>query len=346
MFSLAHLLPQAATSVMQPLGSGAVNPNGEIVISGRRDPTAIPPMEGDPAPPPMGNRSYIEEARAAGENAPKRKGMFGTKGTLRDVLGVLGDAFLVQSGNDPMYAPARQREKMGDAMSGFTESPEAAMAAIERMAQVDPAAAQQMYQQFQQEMIRKQQAENAAANNQSLAGRRDAQNYSEGVEKFGQLMRAANPETYPTVARILGRIKDVYGLGEEFHIPEAFDPDLAEAYATGGTPRIVQSQERIEQGDRRLGQADQRIGLERQRVDIARQRANRPPAGRNPTDASMAQGILDKIRRGGTPTAGEAEVLDRLGYGPNGKKRGSGGRSAPPPPPNPKYKGWSAKPNQ
>src|SRR3546814_16989240 len=32
------------------------------------------------------------------ENLPEHKGMFGLKGTLRDVVGMLGDAFLVQIG--------------------------------------------------------------------------------------------------------------------------------------------------------------------------------------------------------------------------------------------------------
>lgn len=55
-----------------------------------------------------------------------RKGMFGTKGTLRDVLGVLGDAFLVQGGEKAIYGPQRQREKAGDAMFGATDNPQQA----------------------------------------------------------------------------------------------------------------------------------------------------------------------------------------------------------------------------
>ncbi len=63
-----------------------------------------------------------------------RAGMFGVKGTLRDVIGTLGDAFLVQSGNAPMYAPRRREERIGDAMRGMTQDYDSMMQASERLA--------------------------------------------------------------------------------------------------------------------------------------------------------------------------------------------------------------------
>jgi len=69
------------------------------------------------------------------EEASQRKGMFGVKGTLRDILGLVGDAFLVQGGRNPVYAPARQQERISDAMAGFSVDP---IAAGERVANYDP----------------------------------------------------------------------------------------------------------------------------------------------------------------------------------------------------------------
>lgn len=56
-----------------------------------------------------------------------RKGAFGMKGTLRDVVGILGDAFLVQSGNKAVYGPRRDQERFADSLAGFTRDPGAAV---------------------------------------------------------------------------------------------------------------------------------------------------------------------------------------------------------------------------
>jgi hypothetical protein len=45
-----------------------------------------------PDAPDLGNRSYADAADAANANHPDHKGMFGIHGTLRDILGVIGDA--------------------------------------------------------------------------------------------------------------------------------------------------------------------------------------------------------------------------------------------------------------
>src|SRR3546814_5982625 len=73
--------------------------------------------------------------------------MFGLKGTLRDVVGMLGDAFLVQSGNKAVYAPQRQQEKAGDALLGMGPGQE--RDAIARVMQVDPEAGMKMFKDWQ-----------------------------------------------------------------------------------------------------------------------------------------------------------------------------------------------------
>lgn len=62
-----------------------------------------------------------EEIAVNGVGPYERKGLFGIKGTARDILGLLGDAFLVQSGNKPMYAPRREEERKADALRSFFE---------------------------------------------------------------------------------------------------------------------------------------------------------------------------------------------------------------------------------
>lgn len=78
--------------------------------------------------------------------APEHKGMFGVKGTFRDILGGLGDAFLASAGQGPMYSKVRANEKLGDAMQG---SPFGSDQMLMAVAQHDPNMAMEMYKQQQ-----------------------------------------------------------------------------------------------------------------------------------------------------------------------------------------------------
>lgn len=146
---LPHKVCQAQEGVPAALGptapgQGAPDTIGteDIVANGQRQPGPVAPQ--DLVPRSLGNRDFIEERQQAAQNgseAAQHKGMFGTKGVLRDVLGILGDSFLVQRGNKAIYRPQRDKEDAADAMAGFTQDP---LAAAERMTGVDPAAAREM----------------------------------------------------------------------------------------------------------------------------------------------------------------------------------------------------------
>lgn len=300
----------------------------DIVISGRRPGADVSDADvGGPAPRSLGNRGFIEEQIAAAENVPERTGMFGMKGTLRDVLGVLGDAFLVQSGNDPVYRPQRERERMANAMAGHTADP---LAAAERVGGLDPEMGHNMAKDYAAAMAREQQLQNQAANNESLADRRSWQTYDGGLEALGQLAHAgsqASPEVYQNyILPIMQRVKLNAGIGDEFVIPGQHDPNALSALATGGTPRTVQAQTRIEQGDRRIDinerQGDARLGIQQQNADTSARRAS---------DSARLRQESNDIARQRADQAGSSQR--------------SGRRSAPPPPPSDRFRGWSATPN-
>jgi hypothetical protein len=91
----------------------------------------------------LGNDRAVAQARMAEEStnrASDRKSLFGARGTLRDILGTLGDFFLVGGGGSPMYYPMREREKWADALQGMTQGPEAERAAFERAMRINPEA--------------------------------------------------------------------------------------------------------------------------------------------------------------------------------------------------------------
>jgi hypothetical protein len=78
-----------------------------------------------------------------------RHGALGVKGTLRDVLGILGDSFLLGSGHKANYRPIRQEEKKSDALLGMTGGPAAQREAIERLAQLDSKAGSKMMDEYE-----------------------------------------------------------------------------------------------------------------------------------------------------------------------------------------------------
>lgn len=72
------------------------------------------------------NLPEIQAAQQGQAQNPQHTGLFGVKGTLRNVLGILGDAMLMQHGNQAVYAPRVQQEREADAMAGFQSDPRAA----------------------------------------------------------------------------------------------------------------------------------------------------------------------------------------------------------------------------
>lgn len=290
-------------------------------------------QDGMEPPPGMGNRAWIEEARAALSGAPERRGLFGTKGTLRNILGSLGDAFLVGSGAQPMYAPQREREQLSDAMTGITQGGQEAMNAIERMAQVDPEAAAKMYNQVVGQQAKAQEIQQAQLEAQAKAK-------ETAIKTFGQFSGSASKETYDRIKPILQDIKARGGLGDEFVIPETYDEALLNSYRYGAMPAQQQVStdlraKTVAQGDERVRQGDERIS-ENRRSNKAREQISRSKGGGRPantTNAVEAAPLLRRIADGETLSSGEYEKLDRMGYTVNRGKGGRPNRPAPAPAP-------------
>jgi len=199
-FNLLHLLgigSQAGSSAgaegaqgVIPQGAN-VDPNTIVVNARNQVPDQQTANSGNGYIPPtdilrgVNNRDQIQENIDAGNNAPQHQGLFHTKGTLRNILGTLGDAFLIQSGHNPMYAPARAQEKAGDALSGFTVDP---LAAVERLAQANPAMANQLYASIQQQQLRQAQLQRQQEQDKSMVDYHNAMiaNSSRRLDQSGQ----------------------------------------------------------------------------------------------------------------------------------------------------------------
>lgn len=298
----------APAPVIAPNAPQADDIDPRTIVASARN---VAPAETEPsAPPNMGNRDFLDEAANASKNAPQRKGMFGTRGTLRDILGTLGDAFLVQSGNKAVYAPHRQAERESDQLAGFTQDP---LAAIERLASGGNApAAMDLSKEYNTDQVRRLTA--GQASKQAAEA-----NYQKYGSLFGQYIGATTPKTYERIKPILQQLKARGQLGDEFSIPDTYDQAMNKSYQMGGMNTTNQI---------RTGQAEE-TATERARHNRATEEngrisATKQPAPRNPpqpTKASIAAPIVAKSLRGEKLTPQEQDVLDRTA--PLPARRGS-----------------------
>lgn len=311
----SQALPNTQDDSTDPITVTA--PNGAPISTGNVDTAS------NVAAPTLSNKQL--ESIQNYSNLPEHHGLFGTKGTLRDVLGVLGDAFLAQGGRAPIYAPRRQQERESDALAGFVQNP---AKAIQSLATVNPDAALNLYNNWQNQNYRNDSLASQEKFKQmqidAAAQARAADNYDKGSKLFGQVMGGATPETYERMKPLLQRAKDVYGLGDEFEIPDSYDSALAHSYQYGGMTSTQQisnaRQDRAQDETERSHRANE--GLRSQSNSIAAQRAAKATPGRNPTNASLAAPILSKVQNGQPLTSGEQELLNRLGYPQNrGQKK-------------------------
>jgi len=326
-------------ALLQQVGIMPQTPESDVInVVGRKKvppqaqaPLIAEPEDPDAAPIRIGNRDFIqqglEDAERSRPGARKgdlqHKGMFGTKGTLRDILGMVGDAFLVNSGNKAVYAPQRQQEKIADALAGFTQGDP--RAAIERLAALPGGAefAEKLYDNTVQNQARQTTAQSGVAKNKG-------EMFKEGSRLYGQAAGAIarNPKLAERMAPLLQKIKEEYGLGDEFTIPGVEESDLAEAYQYSGTPTQAQIAD-----TRKVESSAQRERLETMK-EQGRNKRYTPPQPRaqpQPTAAAIAAPLLAKVQRGQPLTKGEQEALVRTGFGPDRGKKGRGAPTTLPP---------------
>lgn len=337
---LMMLLSQAASGQTPPIAPPPEQ-GDEILVTGSKTkgPGMKANLEVDPIP--MGNAGMLEEAQDAAKLAPQRKGMFGLKGTFRDVLGALGDAFLIQSGNKAMYRPHREQEKMADAMAGFTQNPQAAM---ERLAALPGGgdAAIKLNDNYETQQLKKAQAESLGETRRSQIDERDYKRKQDfGNYAARVLAKADTPEKLAAAQRLLQTRAQNLGLDlEELGISKDMTPEEQSVLASGDM--TVNQQEALPRRDRQLDISQQNANTAKENATSNRIRANRPPAGRSapqPTDAAMAAPLIQKMGKVGWKglSTNEQEQLRSLGRSPD-RGRGKTKRQPPALPPGFKMK--------
>lgn len=264
----------------------------------------------------MGEEDPQSFADMAGPADPERKGMFGVKGTLRDIIGTIGDAFLMNEGRDPLYYQQRQNEKIGDALRGLNDDP---MGAIQRVSAVDGSLGQKYYNDYLASRDRQakaaQDAENENFKNEDLFRTR-----------IGGMFGAANENTYPAMLANAQKLAKARGYERLLEgLPTAWDEGAVRSFIRGTmTPK---DQFNVNYKEQRLGQIDETI-KERGRSNRAREGI----AGKNANTAAGRAATYDR------------KVTNDIGYrewrknnAPPSAAGGHSGRRAPapniPPPP-------------
>lgn len=352
-FNLAALLQSVGGGVPE----ASVDPlTGDIIANGARStaPVAPPPTSVETSPVPVQNVTMVDRAAPTREQMQEvvpREGLFGVKGTLRDVLGLIGDSFLVQAGQDRIYDPARRQERFGDAMYGYASgNTREQRAALERAALVDPAAAAELTQQFMQNeqnaleeerLSRAAQAKTEEERNDRLANLRDL-----AARGLGNPNLSEEQQAY--MYSILQKEADRLGVDlEEIGITEGMSAEQREVL--GNIDMRVNQIRNLPLAEGRLDVARGNLRNNTRRTDAY---VNKPaPRGRANTrnEDYLAASAIPASQR----TPAQQAIVDAGPVGtPTNRRRTAPARGAGRTAPsagssdNPRFRGWSSTRSQ
>jgi hypothetical protein len=153
------------------------------------------------------------------------------------------------------------------------------MAAVERVAQFDPALAEEMMQSYQENMYRQaQQQSMEAARKSQIDDRTNDLKFTLSNRAARLLQGVETPEQLMYAMTIIDRFAQANNLTlDDLALTPAMTLDEARQYSR--QDMTVNQQEALPRRDRALEQADRRIGQTDERIEITR---SRPPQGRAP----------------------------------------------------------------
>jgi hypothetical protein len=346
-------------------------PTSDITLSGPQGPvpTTPPPTQGMQMPGVNYNNTQSADAvksALGGEGSPQggmaNPGLYGLlpqglqHGTLRNMLGALGDAFLVGSGRQAQYEPRMQRQEIGQAMAGYDPSnPQAAQAAIQRIASTGAAGSPEMADQLQKsqneaqmrsammqqtQMYHQQtiQARNDNLFNRmspvaqaDLAQAKDPADYAARLSRWDQRTKAIDPNT---------------DAATQFGVPDTFTPGALTSTSGMSANQIAQSTDRAASRAQAGRDTDVNAQSRVQAAGMGNQSRNYATnvGASKPTSAGILQGLIDKDnanKAGNGPPLTPAEQAAFTHMTSNGKQRaqlpaglqpgGQGGNSRPQP---------------
>lgn len=279
-----------------------------------------------------------EEIVAKGLDPIEHKGLFGVKGTLRDVLGLLGDSYLMVNGRNPYYAPIRRGEVASDQLAGryqdneeenFINNP---LLAIQRLAESGYGdQAQSLYQDYTKNEAAKAQQ----LNNQAQLARQNARD--DQLAKQGDVLAQKN--------FIEGVLSKTYsGISDEATLKRFNQWALPKLESLGlagyELPQNLNDAKRFgiqPYQQERLRDFDQGLGIQQQNADT--NQATSRPRSDTPVELFERYSSIPADKR--TPEQ-QAFITKYTSTGKrSGRRTGGGGSEGLPPRPG-EYKGQTA----
>lgn len=259
-----QILMQAPSTDPGPLQSGTPNPQ----MDGPPDPgvpqTQTPPRmnyNNTGAVRAVGNALQDEGTPSGGSANPGVYGLLPQKlqhGTLRNILGALGDAFLQGGGGNAVYRPRMEQQAIGQAMAGMDiNDPQSVAAAVQRVAGTGSPGSAEMADKIQQQAVQAQMRREALAQTgiwrqQQIDAKNDGMYNRMYAAATGDLGRATSAADYATrLARWDARVKAIDPKADAISalgVPAEYDPGQVNA-AMGTT-----SNQQQQSSDRRRGQ--------------------------------------------------------------------------------------------
>jgi len=267
-------------------------------------------------------------------------------GALRNIIGALGDSYLVGNGMKPTYGPRMERQQIGQALAGMSfDDPASVQEAIQRIAGTGAEGSIDFANQLQKDFMANETKQQIAeqTNETRQAQNEDTQRYRNEQTRIRELqtldrfenqfdaMRtsATTPEEYKMVfdraTAIARRINPEFtAMDAGFISPEDWTPATRTAGLTAN--QFQQSQDR---GAGREVSTQNNI-----RSNATRRATDNPPARPpQPTIASMTQDLIRRRRDGETLTIDEENFLKRntVPPGRSGRQPVAPGRGGPQP---------------
>lgn len=328
-------------SAQPPMQDPGITPQAspDLTLSGQQQPDAMQPQvsQGSQSPDLNYNNSQSANAMSSallGEGAPRggmaNPGLYGVlpaglqHGTLRNMLGALGDAFLVGSGHQAQYEPRMQRQEIGQAMAGYNPNdPASAQAAIQRIAGTGAAGSTEMADQLQKNTndlaLRKQLMEqNQNYHQQTLQSKND--NLFNRMNSVAQadLAQAKTPEDYKArLARWDQRVKAVDPTTDavsQFGVPDTYTPGAVNEQSGMSSNQVAQDKakaaSRVQAGRDTDVNANSRIQAAGM-GDASRNR-NTDVNVNKPTSATILQGLIAKQNAGQPLTPAEQAAFNHM----------------------------------
>ena len=283
------------------------------------------PQTGSPNTVDYNNKNQVNAVNSAvqGEGTPPgggaNPGVYGLlpqnlqHGTLRNVLGALGDAFLVGSGRQAIYRPRMENEQMGQAMAGMDiNDPQSVAAATQRIAATGAPGsiemADKLQQQAEQAQLRQQYMQyNQNYRDQMIGSKHDVQYNRMAPTALADLSQAKNADEYSTKLAMwdkrIGVIDPKVDAATALGLPPEYIPGFLTQNAGMTNNQIQSSQNR-------------RLGIQQSGANAAMAAGSRTGAAsisaNRPSDPAILQSLITKQNNGQQLTPAEQAAFSKL----------------------------------